>query len=181
MSQRGTVDSLASAHPMGHGLPALYHEDEFAQRLTAALDVVVAPIYSVLDNLPAYLDPAIAPLDFVEFLARWVGVELDETWPEARQRQLVGDAVRLYRWRGTRRGLREVVQLYTGVEPEIEDSGGVAWSPVPGGALPGSADPSLLVRVRVPDITAVNVARLEALVAAAKPAHVPHRVEVVPT
>ncbi|MGH9165371.1 MAG: phage tail protein [Acidimicrobiales bacterium] len=176
---RGTVDSLGSAHPLGHLLPALYHEDEFAQRLMAALDVVVAPVFSVLDNLPAYLDPAIAPLDFVEYLAAWVGVELDETWPEARQRQLVGDAVRLYRWRGTRRGLAEAVALYTGVEPEIEDSGGVAWSPTPGGALPGSPEPSVVVRVRVADVGAVDVARLEALVAAAKPAHVAHRVEVL--
>lgn len=176
---RGTIDSMVSGHPMGHSLPALYHDDEFAQRLMAALDVVVAPIFSVLDNLPAYLDPAVAPLDFVEFLARWVGIELDETWPETRQRQLVSEAVRLYRWRGTKRGLREVVALYVGVEPEIEDNGGVTWSPTPGGDLPGSAEPFVVVRVRVPDIDAVNKVRLEALVAAAKPAHVPHRVEVV--
>jgi len=178
---RGTVDGLGTPRPLGLGLPGIYHEDEFAQRLAAALDVVLAPVLSALDNLPSYLDPAIAPLDFVEFLAGWVGVELDETWPEARQRQLVAEAVRLYRWRGTARGLREVVLLYTGVEPEIEDSGGVAWSPAPGGALPGAAEPSLVVRVRVPDVTMVNPARLEALVRAATPAHVPHRVEVVPT
>ena len=35
------------------------------------------------------------------------------------------------------------------------------------------------VRVKVPDPTAVPVARLDALVATAKPAHVAHRVEVV--
>jgi hypothetical protein len=34
--------------------------------------------------------------------------------------------------------------------------------------------------VRVPHPAAVDVGRLDALVAATKPAHVPHRVEVLP-
>ncbi|HEX2040931.1 MAG TPA: phage tail protein [Acidimicrobiales bacterium] len=177
---RGVVEGLASPHPIGLTLPALYQEDEFALRLTAAFDEVWAPVFAVLDNLTAYLDPSLAPLDFVEYLARWVGVELDETWPEERRRDLVGQAVELYRWRGTVHGLAALVAVYTGVEPEIEESGGAAWSPTPGGELPGSAEPSLTVRVRVADPSTVDAARLEAIVAAAKPAHIPHQVEVLP-
>jgi hypothetical protein len=37
-----------------------------------------------------------------------------------------------------------------------------------------------LVRVRVKDPVTVSPAGLDALVATAKPAHVPHRVEIVP-
>jgi phage tail-like protein len=177
---RGVVEGLPSPHPIGHTLPALYQEDEFALRLTAAFDEVWAPVLSVLDNLTAYLDPALAPLDFVDYLARWVGVELDETWPEERQRALVAQAVELYRWRGTVHGLAALVAIYAGVEPEIEESGGANWSPTPGGELPGSAEPSLIVRVRVADPSTVDSARLEAIVAAAKPAHIPHQVEVLP-
>ena len=40
---RGLVDGLASPHPIGALLPALYQEDEFAQRFTSGLDDVLAP------------------------------------------------------------------------------------------------------------------------------------------
>lgn len=177
---RGTVAGLPSPHPIGHTLPALFQEDGFALRFTAALDEVLSPVFSVLDNLDSYLDPSLAPVDFVEYLAAWVGVELDETWPEDRRRELVSQAVELYRWRGTVRGLSALVRIYAGVEPEIEERGGTAWSPTPGGELPGRPEPGLTVRVRVPEPATVDAGRLEAIVAAAKPAHVPHQVEVLP-
>ena len=51
---RGLVADLPSPHPMGRRLPAVYQEeDPFTMRLTEALDEVLAPIISTLDNLPA--------------------------------------------------------------------------------------------------------------------------------
>lgn len=176
---RGALAGLASPFPMGERLPGLYQDDDFAQRLTAALDETLAPAVSALDNLAAYLDPALAPSDFVEWLAGWVGVSLDENWPLARRRELVARAARLYRRRGTAAALAEQVALYTGVVPEVTESGGVAWSTTPGESLPGAAEPRLAVRVAVPDPSTVDVRRLEAIVAEAKPAHIPATVEVV--
>lgn len=176
---RGAIPDLPTPHPIGHLLPALYHADEFAQRFTAGLDEVIAPAFNVLDNIDAYIDPDLAPMDFVEWLASWVGALLDENWPEQRQREFVAETVRLYEWRGTAHGIRELVRIYTGVDPEVIESGGASWSPAPGGDLPGDATPRLLVRARVSDPDSVSVARLEAIVAAAKPAHVPHEIEVV--
>lgn len=175
---RGHVGGSASPHPMGLALPAVFHADDLAQRFTSGLDELVAPLVSTLDCFDAYLDPRLAPADFVSWLAGWVGLVLDENWPLDRQRVLVASAVELYRWRGTRRGISEHVELYTGVAPEIEESGGAAWSPVPGGDAPGDARPTLTVRVVVDDPAAVDAVRLDRLVAAAKPAHVSHRVEV---
>lgn len=176
---RAAIDDLDSPHPIGLTLPGLYHEDEFAQRFAAGLDVVLAPVFAVLDSLQAYVDPRLAPADFVSWLTSWVGAEPDETWPLERQRALVVDAVHLYQWRGTIRGLRRLVEIYSGVEPEIVDSGGAAVSAVPGGALPGSDESGLTVTVRVDDPATIDVGRLDAIVGAAKPAHVPHRIEVV--
>ncbi|MDQ1374536.1 MAG: hypothetical protein QOJ09_1874, partial [Actinomycetota bacterium] len=82
-------------------LPALYQDDDFALRFTAGLDDVAAPALAVLDNLTAYFDPLLAPSDFLPWLAGWVGIALDENWPEARQRALVARAGELYRSRGT--------------------------------------------------------------------------------
>lgn len=177
---RGHVPGVVNPAPMGLALPAVFHEDDLAQRFTAALDEVVAPVLATIDNLEAYLDPHLAPADFVAWLAGWVGLVLDENWPLERRRALVGRAMDLYRWRGTLRGVRQHVELYTGSVPEVEDSGGAAWSAVPGGAPPGAAPPALRVRVRVPDPARVDRARLDRLVAAAKPAHVAHEVEVQP-
>jgi len=178
---RATVDDLASPHPLGHLLPGLYHDNDLAQRFTGALDVVLAPVLATLDSSDAYVDPLLAPLDFVEWLAEWVGVELDASWPEARQRALVARAAELYAWRGTVRGVTEAVAIYTGVEPEVSETGGTAWTgtPPPSGALPGSPAGLLLVRVRVAPDEPVDAGRLDRLVAAAKPAHIAHRVEIV--
>jgi len=186
---RGTVAGLSSPAQLGPMLPALYQEEEvdprtgavrsnFAQRFTAAFDELLAPVFSCLDNLFAYLDPTLAPADFVDWLGGWVGVELDENWPLERRRALVLRAVELYRWRGTARGLAEAVMILAGVEPEIEDNGGVAWSTEPDGALPGSPEPKLVVRLRVGRSAAIDRVRLEALVAAAKPAHVAAEIEL---
>jgi len=176
---RGYVRGLGSAHPIGPSLPSLYQDDEFAQRFVSAFDDVLAPIQSSLDNLSAYLDPNLAPDDFVDWLAEWVGAVIDGTWDVERRRASVARAAELYRSRGTARGLAAQVELVTGGEVEIIENGAAQWAFDPATALPGAAQADLLVRVSVPDPKTVDVGRLDRLVATAKPAHVPHRVEVV--
>jgi phage tail-like protein len=179
---RGTIEDLATPHPLGYLLPGLYHDNDIAQRFTGALDVVLAPVLGTLDSSDAYVDPRLAPLDFVEWLAEWVGVELDASWPEGRQRALVHRAAELFAWRGTVRGVAEAVAIYTGAIPEILESGATAWTgtPPPTGELPGSPAGGLIVRVRVPAGEGQNIdlGRLDRLVEAAKPAHIAHRVEI---
>jgi phage tail-like protein len=160
-------------------LPGLYQEDDFARRLTSGLDDVLAPVFCTLDNLAAYFDPELSPTDFVGWLAGWMGLVLDETWPPERQRALVGQAAELYRWRGTVRGLAAVVAIHTGLQPEILDSGGTEWSPVPSRGLPPHRGHNVTVRLTVPAGSSVDVNRLDRIVAATKPAHVTHKIEIV--
>ncbi len=176
---RGLVPGLGSPRPIGAGLPGLYQDDAFAQRFVGAFDDVVAPVFAALDELDAYLDPLLAPEDFLDWLAGWVGVALDQTWPVERRRAFVASAVELFRLRGTATGLAAHVAIFSGGEVEVVESGAAAWSSKAEAAIPGEAAPDLLVRVRVTDPATLDAARLDALVAAAKPAHVPHRVEVV--
>ena len=89
---RKGVHGLVSAHPMGPTLPAIYQDDDFAQRFLAALDQVYAPIWSTLDNFDSYLDPYLTPDDFLAWLAGWVGISLDESWDEDRRRAIVARA-----------------------------------------------------------------------------------------
>ena len=175
---RGGGSGLRSPFPLGATLPGIYQDDGFVQELCAGLDEVLAPVVATLDCLPAYLDPETTPVDVLEWLAGWVGLLLDDVPPE-RRREVVRRAAELHRWRGTPHGVRASVAAWFGVEPELVESGGSGWSAEGGAPLPGEPVPGLLVRVCVPDAAAVDVGRLDALVAATKPAHVPHRVEVV--
>jgi phage tail-like protein len=159
-------------------LPAVYAEDDLAQRFVAGLDEVLAPLHNVLDCLESYFSPALAPVDFVRWLADWVGAEVDGTEEEALLRAAVAAAARLHRIRGTRRGLAEAVRLAFGVEPEITESGGVAWDARPLGSVPGERRPRLHVTLALPNPTPFDEHRLEALVSAARPAHMPYTVQV---
>lgn len=177
---RGLVEGLPSPHPMGPRLPAVYQEeDPFTMRLTEALDTVLAPVLCTLDNLFAYVDPRLAPADFLEWLAGWVAFDLDESWDVARQRLAVLHAVDLLRRRGTAAGLADELQLVTGAEVEVVENGGTSWSLDPMGAMVGTPVPTLLVRISPQDPSTVDLDRVDQLVRAAKPAHVPHRIEIV--
>lgn len=178
MSDRRLVRGLPSPFPLGEMLPGLFQDDEFAQRFTAALDTVLAPVLCTLDCFPSYLDPRLAPADFANWLATWVGVAVDENWSLRRQRDVIVAAVELYSWRGTRRGIAELVKLYVGVEPTVSDSGEVATSPTPGIPMPGTEQPWVRVCLRVSDPGSVDAKRVAAIVASVKPAHVHHIVEV---
>lgn len=172
---RRSVPGLATRHPLGRQLPAVYAEDRFVQNLTAALDEVLAPVLCTLDNLPAYLDPALAPEDFVALLAAWVGAD-----PEAgAARGAVAGAVAAHAVRGTCAGLAEEIRLAFGVAAEVSDGLASLASTGAQTPLPPAGPPHLTVRVRTPDPDALDVRALRALVARNRPAHVPYTVEVV--
>ncbi|MEU0841553.1 phage tail protein [Streptomyces sp. NPDC005962] len=175
---RGALEGLESPHPLGERLPSVFADDDFAQRFTGGLDALLAPLLNVLDCLDSYFSPALAPEDFVDWLAGWVGAELTGDESEALLRHTVATAVDLHRRRGTRSGLRDAVQAAFNVPPEITESGGASWSPRPLGPFPGDPRPGVHVVLRVPDPDAVDVRRLDDLVAAARPAHLPYTVRV---
>jgi phage tail-like protein len=176
---RGVIDDLSTAVPLGLQLPAVLQDDEFAQRFVSAFDVALAPIVATLDDLDAYVDPHLAPDDFVDWLATWVGVEFAEAWDLPTRREIVANAVESYRRDATVNGIRTAVARATGGEVEITESGGARWSASPGTALPGDGSASMHVRVVVDDPERIDVRRVAKLVASIKPAHVVHTVEVV--
>ncbi|HEY3263330.1 MAG TPA: phage tail protein [Pseudonocardiaceae bacterium] len=176
---RSSVLGLPVALPLGSLLPSIYQsDDEFIMRFMSGLDEVLAPVLSTLDCLTSYVDPRLAPADFLDWLANWVGLEITFGDTDlARMRLAVAEAVRLYRLRGTPAGLREHLELITGGLVEIADSGGVVASGTPDTPLPGEDTPRLAIRVTgASDALAPLV---DAVVRASKPAHVRHVVEVV--
>ena len=125
-SANGRVDPLMMPMPPTSSylqyLPAPFHADPFVGRFLLIFESILSPIERSIDNLASYFDPRLTPPELLPWLASWVGLELDENWPLAQQRQLVLWAARLYRWRGTRRALREHLRLYTGRTPLIVEN-----------------------------------------------------------
>ena len=176
---RGSVPGLAMPYPLRTLLPSVLQEDEFVGRWTEGLDDVLAPVVSTIDCLVAYLDPSTAPADFLDWLSGWFGIVLDENLPLPRRRAAVAGAMRLYQARGTVAGLRAQVELVSGGRVEIQDSGGVGSAQAPGSPLPGDDVPTVVVRVSLPEgAPPVSERTLDDLIAAGKPAHVAHRLEV---
>lgn len=177
---RAAVPGLPSRYPIGEQLPALYAEDDFAQRFTSGLDTVLAPVFATLDNLPAYLDPRVTPEDFLAWLASWVGGADDPRRPLELRRAATVRAMELHRRRGTAGGLAEALRLVLGVGADVVGGGAAAWSRTAGAALPPAPAAEVLIRVwpeRTPD---VDADRVRELVRDLCPVHTAWRVEVLP-
>jgi len=96
-------------------LPAIYQELDFVGRFLKIFEQAFEPAVNSLDTLWAYLDPITAPQGLLPFLAHWVGWTPQSYLPLNRQRDLIRNAMQIYRWRGTRRGLRFYLHLATGL------------------------------------------------------------------
>lgn len=96
-------------------LPDLYRDVDFVGRFLKVFEQTFEPTVHTLDTLWAYLDPLTAPSSLLPFLAHWVGWAFDAPIHPQRQRILIRHALQIYRWRGTRRGLRFYLHLATGL------------------------------------------------------------------
>lgn len=176
MAARHTDIERPIRRRIGDTLPPMLIDDDFVQRFCDGLDQVLAAVPATLDNFPAYLDPHLTPDDFLDWLAGWVAIDLDAHLPLADRRRLVSRAATLYHRRGTVGCLAEMITLSTGVRPTITEGGAVSWSQTPNGKLPGTAGATMVITMPMKEPSSAARARLEALIAANKPAHVPHRI-----
>ena len=177
---RGALERLPSPHPIGQTLPSVYRTDVFTQQLCDSFDAVLAPVISALDNIPAYLDLGTAPEDLLPWLAHWLGLAVDRGDDPVRQRELLRSTSELHGQQGTRLGMELAISAQLGVRAEVVETGGASWSVDPSDPLPGEALPAVVVRVFPTAGQEIDEERLKDAVAALKPAHVIHRVQVVP-
>jgi phage tail-like protein len=96
-------------------LPVLYREVDFIGRFMKIFEQAYQPVIDSYAVMWANLDPLTAPRALLPFLAHWVGWPVESIWNLPQQRRLIRRAVEIYRWRGTRKGLRLYLHLYTGL------------------------------------------------------------------
>jgi phage tail-like protein len=169
---------VASARAyLRRGLPAVYREDDFGMRFVGALETLLDPIVSILDNLGAHFDADLAPLNVVDALAVWLGLEPEESWPEELRRELVRRAGELTRRRGTRAGVELALKVAFPTLPlRVADGGGVTWDVQPGTPSAERA-PGFVVYCDQP-ISESEQAAVARMIERVKPVHVPYRLRV---
>lgn len=108
-------------------LPAIYRRsDAVGRNLVRELCFVFEHMFDSIErNLVdgwRFYDPHVAPLDFLDWLAKWTAFTMDLDWPEEQKRALIRRSVDLYRIRGTKRGLTLFLTLFSGHEPDIREN-----------------------------------------------------------
>jgi phage tail-like protein len=107
-------------------LPIGMMEDDFFCRFVGIFQEMASTLVDGADNIGNVLDLTVTPEPMVQWLGSWIGaVGVDTSLPSSTQRRLVRAAGEMLAWRGTVRGLRQLLELISGAPAHIEEGGGV--------------------------------------------------------
>jgi phage tail-like protein len=128
--------TLATATPAVHALritgprpsllallPALYSRRDvqqdspnasFLERFLTLFEGRLTDIEAAYESIGRLLNPAAADAQWLEFVAGWLGLSFDPSWPPQRRRQLVIEGATLQAGRGTPAALARYLEIYTG-------------------------------------------------------------------
>jgi phage tail-like protein len=113
-------------------LPMGMTEDDFFVRFVSIFQHMSNTVFEQIDTLPSLFDTAVAPDALVRAVGSWVGLDwVDPSFDDRVQRVLVRGYSAGLQWRGTRRGLTDLLTMITGEPPIIQDSGGVYYEEAP--------------------------------------------------
>jgi len=140
-----------------------------------------------LDHIHTYFDADLAPEEFLPWLSGWVGLSLRTDWTTAQQRRFLGRIVPLYRLRGTKAGLEEMLRTYTGMGVEIAefaaalrvgDVSTVGIDTVIGGGPPHYFEVRMFTDERDPDARARVERIARAIIDQERPAHTHYTLDI---
>jgi phage tail-like protein len=104
-------------------LPAVYQEDaasrDFLERYLALFESFLLDMEERIGGVTKYFDPDKATGPFLKWLAGWLAIAVDDSWGEDQLRLLVKKSPELYKRRGTRKVIEEMIEIYTGKKPFI--------------------------------------------------------------
>ena len=102
-------------------LPELYSYDDFTNRFLMMFESFWKPVNQQISQIESYFDPDLAPDSFLNWLASWVGMSIDETFPKERIRLLIRNAIPFFHSRGTAQSLKFFLEMYSGGVVEISE------------------------------------------------------------
>lgn len=116
----GTLAKYGSGLPAEQAIDIDVDEDPI-RRFLFIFQHLQTRVTDRVDRLVELIDPLMTDARFLPWLASWVGFDLDGSLPVNQQRELVRRAIRLYRTRGTRRGIEEMVRVLTSAPVRIRE------------------------------------------------------------
>ncbi|HSN77447.1 MAG TPA: phage tail protein [Anaerolineae bacterium] len=124
-------------------LPAIYQDDPFLGQFLLAFEKILLGrggdgvpfpeegggfpaqgLEETIAGLAAYYDPMQTPAEFLPWLAEWTAFTLRAALPIDKQRQFIANIIQLYRWRGTKQNLQNLLAIFTTGAPTISESPG---------------------------------------------------------
>lgn len=94
---------------------------ETLERFLALFESFFADAEREIGDLRRLFDPAITPAAWLDWLAGWLALDLEEGWPEAKKRRILAGAFAASAWRGTARGLTRALAERLGVRATVEE------------------------------------------------------------
>lgn len=98
----------------------VHHADQF-RRFLFIFQHLMTTVTEKIDGIESLIDPMVTDPGFLPWISSWVGFDLDEGLSLNEQRELVRRSIRLYRTRGTRAGVEEMVKVLTRTNVRIEE------------------------------------------------------------
>lgn len=94
---------------------------QFLTRFLSLFQSEYTDVENLIAGLASLFDAAAVPVEFLDWLASWLALDLDASRPEWERRQLLADAFALYARRGTVEGLRLALQRFARVDAQIQE------------------------------------------------------------
>jgi phage tail-like protein len=150
------VSELAVVYP-GHSLmdnlPAIYRRtstppNDFLRGLVGVLEATTQGVDRRIASMGSYVNPSTAPEEWLDFIARWLGLPWDNGLSIEQKRRLLSNAAGIAKGRGTRMGLELLLaSLMPGDPPRFrvtDTTADFGFAIVGGGSCQGSTLPAML-------------------------------------
>ncbi|MCE8425211.1 MAG: hypothetical protein J5U17_05480 [Candidatus Methanoperedens sp.] len=130
-----SIDQMKVFYPrksyLGY-LPAIYQENpigqddpvskDFLERFLSIFETVFYDLETRIYDIYKYFDPdTVDSKLFLNWLASWLNIAIEDKWDENIKRTFIRDAYTLYKQKGTLAGIEKLIEIYTGKKPLIRE------------------------------------------------------------
>lgn len=104
-------------------LPQIYRggvdKNTFLARYLSIFQSIYVDFEDEIDNIPVIFDPEKTDPVFLEWLTQWFSVENSYIWGEEKLRKLLKRVISIYKKKGTKKALSDMIETYIGIRPII--------------------------------------------------------------
>lgn len=170
-----------------HDLSAEPPGANFLERFLTLFEGHMTEAEAAFDSISRLLNPRAADAEWLAFIARWIDLSFDPSWPIERRRQLVIEGAKIQAGRGTPGSLRRYLEIYTwnavGIsedyrtrppEPiQLGARGALGFAPLGDEGLAGALAHRFRVTVTLPAYTdrRTEVSAIRGIIDSVRPAH----------